>query len=51
MGGLTWIHWLLLAFVALVLFGGRGKVSDLMGDFGKSLQERWRKPKTDQTPS
>jgi len=21
-----------------------------MGDFGKSLQERWRKPKTDQTP-
>jgi membrane protein DedA with SNARE-associated domain len=23
----------------------------LMGDFGKSLQERWRKPKTDQTPS
>jgi undecaprenyl-diphosphatase len=23
----------------------------LMGDFGKSLQARWRKPKTDQTPS
>ena len=22
----------------------------LMGDFGKSLQQRWRKPKTDQTP-
>ncbi len=23
----------------------------LMGDFGKSLQARWRKPKTDETPS
>lgn len=37
MGGLSWIHWLLLAGVALVLFGGRGKVSDLMGDFGKGI--------------
>ena len=34
MGGLSWIHWVLLGLVALVLFGGRGKVSDLMGDFG-----------------
>lgn len=38
MGGLSWIHWLLLALVALVLFGGRGKVSALMGDFGKGLK-------------
>ena len=37
MGGLSWIHWLLLAGVALLLFGGRGKVSDLMGDFGKGF--------------
>ena len=37
MGGMSWIHWLLLAVVALVLFGGRGKVSDLMGDFGKGI--------------
>ena len=37
MGSLSWIHWLLLATVALVLFGGRGKVSDLMGDFGKGI--------------
>ena len=37
MGGLSWVHWLLLALVALVLFGGRGKVSDLMGDFGKGI--------------
>jgi sec-independent protein translocase protein TatA len=34
---MSWIHWLLLAGVALTLFGGRGKVSDLMGDFGKGI--------------
>jgi sec-independent protein translocase protein TatA len=32
----TW-HILILAAVALVLFGGRGKISDLMGDFGKGI--------------
>ncbi len=37
MGGLSWIHWLLLGVVALLLFGGRGKVSDLMGDFGRGI--------------
>jgi len=37
MGGMSWIHWLLLAGVALILFGGRGKVSDLIGDFGKGI--------------
>ena len=37
MGGMSWIHWLLLAGVALILFGGRGKVSDLMGDFGRGV--------------
>jgi sec-independent protein translocase protein TatA len=30
-------HILILATVALVLFGGRGKVSDLMGDFGRGV--------------
>jgi sec-independent protein translocase protein TatA len=37
MGGLSWIHWLLIAAVVLVLFGGKGKISDLMGDFGKGV--------------
>ena len=32
------IHWLLVAAVVLLLFGGRGKISALMGDFGKGLQ-------------
>jgi sec-independent protein translocase protein TatA len=30
-------HLLILGAIALVLFGGRGKVSDLMGDFGKGV--------------
>jgi sec-independent protein translocase protein TatA len=38
MGGLSIWHLLLLGAAALLVFGGRGKVSDLMGDFGKGLK-------------
>ncbi|HVV27221.1 MAG TPA: twin-arginine translocase TatA/TatE family subunit [Rhizomicrobium sp.] len=37
MGTFSVWHILILAVIALVLFGGRGKVSDLMGDFGKGI--------------
>lgn len=37
MGALSIWHLLILGAIALVLFGGRGKVSDLMGDFGKGI--------------
>ena len=37
MGAFSMWHILILALVALVLFGGRGKVSDLMGDFGRGI--------------
>lgn len=37
MGAFSWVHIAILAAIALVLFGGRGKVSDLMGDFGKGI--------------
>ena len=37
MGAFSWVHIVILAAIALVLFGGRGKVSDLMGDFGKGI--------------
>ncbi|HKQ45354.1 MAG TPA: twin-arginine translocase TatA/TatE family subunit [Rhizomicrobium sp.] len=37
MGSFSIWHILIFAAVALVLFGGRGKVSDLMGDFGKGI--------------
>jgi sec-independent protein translocase protein TatA len=38
MGTLSIWHWLIVLAVVLILFGGRGKVSQLMGDFGKGLQ-------------
>ena len=37
MGALSIWHILILALIALVLFGGSGKVSDLMGDFGRGI--------------
>jgi sec-independent protein translocase protein TatA len=37
MGSLSIWHILILALIALVLFGGRSKVSDLMGDFGRGI--------------
>lgn len=38
MGSLSIWHWLIVLMVVLILFGGRGKVSQLMGDFGKGLK-------------
>lgn len=38
MGGLSFWHILLLALVVLVLFGGRGRFSDVMGDFAKGIK-------------
>ncbi len=37
MGSFGPIHWIIVAAVVLLLFGGRGKISSLMGDFGKGL--------------
>lgn len=38
MGTFSIWHWLIVLLIVLVLFGGRGKVSALMGDFGKGLK-------------
>ena len=38
MGSFSIWHWLIVLAVVLVLFGGGGKVSRLMGDFGKGLK-------------
>lgn len=38
MGAFSIWHWLILLAVVLVLFGGGGKLSQLMGDFGKGLR-------------
>ncbi len=38
MGGLSIWHWLIAAAVALLLFGGRGQISNLMGDAAKGIK-------------
>ena len=38
MGAFSIWHWLVVLAVVLLLFGGRGKVSAIMGDFGKGLR-------------
>ena len=37
MGSLSIWDILILALITLVLFGGKGKISDLMGDFGRGV--------------
>jgi sec-independent protein translocase protein TatA len=36
--GFSWWHLILLGAVVLILFGGRGKISDVMGDFAKGIR-------------
>jgi sec-independent protein translocase protein TatA len=36
MGGLSLFHWLIVAAIILLLFG-RGRIADVMGDFGKGI--------------
>jgi len=39
MGAFSIWHILLLIAIAVLLFGGRGKISDLMGDVAKGVKE------------
>ena len=38
MGGLSIWHWLLFLAVALLMFGGSGKISSIMGDVAKGIK-------------
>lgn len=38
MGGLSIWHWLIVLVVALLILGGRGRVSSLLGDLGKGIK-------------
>ncbi len=38
MGAFSIWHWLIVLVVVLVLFGGGGKISRMMGDFGKGMK-------------
>jgi len=38
MGAFSIWHWLIVLVVVLVLFGGKGKISGLMGDVAKGIK-------------
>lgn len=37
-GSLSPLHWIIILVALLVLFGGRGKISGLMGDAAKGIK-------------
>lgn len=39
MGSMSIVHWLIVLAVVLLLFGGRGRFSSMMGDVGKGMKE------------
>jgi sec-independent protein translocase protein TatA len=38
MGGLSIWHWIIVIAVVALLFGGKGKISSVMGDFAKGIK-------------
>jgi sec-independent protein translocase protein TatA len=38
MGSMSMWHWIIVLGVGLLLFGGRGKISELMGDMAKGIK-------------
>jgi sec-independent protein translocase protein TatA len=38
MGSFSLWHWIIVGVIVLLLFGGKGKISDLMGDFAKGIK-------------
>jgi len=38
MGSLSPMHWIIILVVAALVFGGRGKLSGLMGDAAKGIK-------------
>lgn len=50
MGSFSIWHWLIVLVVVLVLFGGKGRVSQIMGDFGKGLKAFKKSMREDEEP-
>lgn len=38
MGSMSIWHWLVVGVIILILFGGRGKISELMGDVARGIK-------------
>lgn len=50
MGSFSIWHWAIVAVVALLLFGGRGKLSGIMGDAAKGIKAFKEGLKDDDAP-
>ena len=50
MGGLSIWHWLVVVAVVAILFGGRGKIADVMGDVAKGIKSFRKEISDDETP-
>ncbi len=50
MGSLSPIHWIIILVVAALVFGGRGKISGLMGDAAKGIKAFKEGLKDDEAP-
>jgi sec-independent protein translocase protein TatA len=51
MGSLSIWHWILVIGVAVLLFGGRGKISNLMGDVAQGIKAFKKGMQEDETPT
>ena len=50
MGGLSIWHWIIVGAVVLIVFGGKGKISDIMGDVAKGIKSFKKGLSEDETP-
>lgn len=51
MGSMSIWHWLIFLAVALLLFGGSGKISSIMGDVAKGIKSFKKGMSEDDTPA
>ncbi|MFM8859353.1 MAG: twin-arginine translocase TatA/TatE family subunit [Methylocystis sp.] len=51
MGGLSIWHWIIVGGVVFVLFGGKFKISDVMGDVAKGIKAFKKGMSEDDEPS
>ena len=50
MGGASIWHWIVVGVVVMVFFGGRGKISEMMGDMAKGIKA-FKKGMSDEDPT
>ncbi len=50
MGGLSIWHWIIVGVVAFVVFGGKFKISDVMGDVAKGIKAFKKGMAEEETP-